>query len=241
MTKTCTRCQKTKPADEFFRSRAHPSGLTSHCKSCVTEYRKRPEVREKQHQRFRQWVAQPGVKERRTRLRKSPKRRAAKNAYTRIYRQRPQVRAKMRAAQRTEGYRLYRRAYRAKNREKLNLQAREPNRRRYYALTPEQRQTRREYHNRYLKQYLQTNSEARRKKDANLVIHLLRRNGWLTPQPCQRCGHTDHLDAHHPDYDRPLDVIWLCRTHHNELHHPLPTEEADNERRPFKGPRPLPP
>jgi len=25
-------------------------------------------------------------------------------------------------------------------------------------------------------------------------------------------------DAHHEDYSRPLDVIWLCRQHHADLH-----------------------
>lgn len=25
-------------------------------------------------------------------------------------------------------------------------------------------------------------------------------------------------EAHHPDYDRPLDVVWLCRPHHQQAH-----------------------
>lgn len=24
--------------------------------------------------------------------------------------------------------------------------------------------------------------------------------------------------AHHPDYDRPLDVVWLCQAHHKQAH-----------------------
>lgn len=42
-------------------------------------------------------------------------------------------------------------------------------------------------------------------------------SGQLLRQPCF-CGRT-RVDAHHDDYSRPLDVKWLCRTHHNELHH----------------------
>lgn len=26
------------------------------------------------------------------------------------------------------------------------------------------------------------------------------------------------VEAHHPDYSRPLDVVWLCPEHHDELH-----------------------
>ncbi|QMV32651.1 hypothetical protein F1_00023 [Ralstonia phage Heva] len=25
-------------------------------------------------------------------------------------------------------------------------------------------------------------------------------------------------EAHHPDYSRPLDVVWLCDHHHKETH-----------------------
>lgn len=26
------------------------------------------------------------------------------------------------------------------------------------------------------------------------------------------------VEAHHPDYDSPLDVVWLCSNHHKEIH-----------------------
>ena len=41
--------------------------------------------------------------------------------------------------------------------------------------------------------------------------------GRLTKQPCEVCGHNP-ADAHHDDYNKPLDVRWLCRTHHVEHH-----------------------
>ncbi len=37
----------------------------------------------------------------------------------------------------------------------------------------------------------------------------------LDRQPCW-CGEPG--EAHHPDYGKPLNVIWLCRKHHAEIH-----------------------
>lgn len=40
--------------------------------------------------------------------------------------------------------------------------------------------------------------------------------GLIRPLPCFVCG--EPAEAHHPDYDRPLDVVWLCRAHHRQAH-----------------------
>lgn len=42
------------------------------------------------------------------------------------------------------------------------------------------------------------------------------RDGRLQPSPCVECG--DPAEAHHPDYSKPLDVVWLCRRHHQRVH-----------------------
>lgn len=41
--------------------------------------------------------------------------------------------------------------------------------------------------------------------------------GQLVRQPCEICGDTA-VQAHHDDYSKPLDVRWLCRSHHVGLH-----------------------
>lgn len=58
-------------------------------------------------------------------------------------------------------------------------------------------------------------SNALRRKAQNIVANALK-YGRLTPQPCFICG--EHAQAHHPDYDRPLSVTWLCPKHHKEAH-----------------------
>lgn len=41
--------------------------------------------------------------------------------------------------------------------------------------------------------------------------------GLIERQPCQECGKLE-TDAHHPDYDQPIAVVWLCRRHHVAVH-----------------------
>lgn len=43
------------------------------------------------------------------------------------------------------------------------------------------------------------------------------KNGRITPWPCEVCG-SQTVEGHHPDYSRPLMVVWLCPTHHREAH-----------------------
>mgnify|MGYP001563464033 CR=1 FL=1 len=50
------------------------------------------------------------------------------------------------------------------------------------------------------------------------------RLGLLVPKPCEACGVTD-VQAHHDDYSKPLDVRWLCRTHH-AVHHAKERDRA---------------
>ena len=42
-------------------------------------------------------------------------------------------------------------------------------------------------------------------------------SGRLVRQPCEVCGSVP-THAHHDDYEKPLDVRWLCRSHHVEHH-----------------------
>lgn len=42
------------------------------------------------------------------------------------------------------------------------------------------------------------------------------RDGRLARQGCEICG--VRAEAHHEDYDKPLDVRWLCFRHHREEH-----------------------
>jgi len=55
-------------------------------------------------------------------------------------------------------------------------------------------------------------------KKANQSVNNAVRDRRLKKQPCVICNNSKS-EAHHHDYSKPLDVIWLCRVHHMRLHH----------------------
>lgn len=59
-------------------------------------------------------------------------------------------------------------------------------------------------------------ADRRRLQCHNAVARAVR-NGELVRQPCVRCGDVKSL-AHHEDYDKPLDVVWLCQPCHKQRH-----------------------
>ena len=52
---------------------------------------------------------------------------------------------------------------------------------------------------------------------ANIAVHNAIARGKLFKKPCEVCG-KERVEAHHPDYSKRLEVIWLCRKHHVEAH-----------------------
>ena len=73
----------------------------------------------------------------------------------------------------------------------------------------------RHYHAKYQREYSQkpevvVRNLAKRKLRTNID------NGNIESKPCIVCGR--EAEAHHPDYNKPLEVIWLCSQHHRELH-----------------------
>lgn len=68
-------------------------------------------------------------------------------------------------------------------------------------------------HNKAAKAWRDKNST---KRAAHVILGNALKYGRISKQPCFVCG--KNAEAHHPDYDRPLDVVWLCKHHHLETH-----------------------
>ena len=54
-------------------------------------------------------------------------------------------------------------------------------------------------------------------RKAYIKVRIAMKKGILQKQPCIECGKMK-VHAHHEDYSKPLDVIWLCPIHHKRLH-----------------------
>ena len=48
---------------------------------------------------------------------------------------------------------------------------------------------------------------------------LLAKKANLKKEACEQCGLKDTLHMHHPDYSQPLNVITLCVSCHEIVHH----------------------
>lgn len=57
------------------------------------------------------------------------------------------------------------------------------------------------------------------RRAAQIALGNAVRCGRVIPWPVCALPECDcKPEAHHPDYSRPLDVVWLCRAHHKQAH-----------------------
>ena len=65
--------------------------------------------------------------------------------------------------------------------------------------------------------YSDLTDEQRQRSNARAYAHVCRDGGKLIKQSCEQCG-DENSQIHHDDYSKPLEIKWLCRKHHLELH-----------------------
>lgn len=59
----------------------------------------------------------------------------------------------------------------------------------------------------------------KQKTQARLELAVALKSGEIKkPDNCSQCKKECQVEGHHHDYDKPLDVIWLCRSCHIKLH-----------------------
>lgn len=76
-----------------------------------------------------------------------------------------------------------------------------------------------EQRKRIVKQFRERSPDAYR---AQTAVNNALRDGRLSKGPCHFCEAAGRVHAHHTDYSKPLDVVWLCVRCHRRLHALLP-------------------
>tara|TARA_R100000808_G_C2020349_1_gene68822 strand:+ start:106 stop:462 length:357 start_codon:yes stop_codon:yes gene_type:complete len=62
-------------------------------------------------------------------------------------------------------------------------------------------------------------TDPHKKKATTAVNNSIRDGNLVRPDTCELCHQAiSRIEAHHDDYDRPLQVRWLCAICHRRLH-----------------------
>lgn len=62
-----------------------------------------------------------------------------------------------------------------------------------------------------------TGRPSNQKRIARMLANAGKKMGKLVPMPCEMCNEKK-VEMHHPDYSRPLDIVWLCASCHRHIH-----------------------
>lgn len=67
--------------------------------------------------------------------------------------------------------------------------------------------------------YKDLSDSEKRKIIARNTAYRDRKAGKIkTPKLCMHCGFKRKLEMHHPDYNKPRLIIWLCKKCHEDVH-----------------------
>lgn len=119
----------------------------------------------------------------------------------------------------TEKQREASRRYYQKNKEKINAKKkvyRHKHKEQHAEAVKRYRIKHKEQYYRYWRQYQQT--VQRLNNLARSEVYKALKAGVLVKGKCVECG-AIKVEAHHRDYSKPLNVIWMCKKHHTEEHY----------------------
>jgi hypothetical protein len=191
--KTCKKCGLTKKITEFGKDKHKADGINFYCKICI---KLRSAAQKQANPEYYKNFATKYREENREKLRE-----IAKFTYWRDHDKR-----------REQGKKSY-------NKHKDEI----AKRRKIKRSTPEARK----YNRERIKNWRQKNPDKFRKSvkkwqqthkikhNAHQMVHRAIENGILKrSETCLECGKIGKTEGHHEDYNKPLEVVWLCRLCH---------------------------
>ena len=69
----------------------------------------------------------------------------------------------------------------------------------------------------YMRNYYTKNNEEYERHLVRGKVYRALKKGVIVKSPCENCG-AENAEAHHCDYNKPLEITWLCRKCHNDWH-----------------------
>lgn len=84
-----------------------------------------------------------------------------------------------------------------------------------YINTPKGKLVKKRCNERYFSKSINKMKHNARKK----VLRAIKSGKLIRPSVCEVCGAETFCEAHHDDYNKPLEVKWLCKTCHENMHH----------------------
>lgn len=71
-----------------------------------------------------------------------------------------------------------------------------------------------------MERYMQTEAWKIKHRAYGQVSYAIRKGRIIKPTICQTCMQDGlRIEAHHDDYSKPLDIVWMCRPCHDKFHH----------------------
>jgi len=187
----CYKCNATKEFTEFPKDRTQCGGYSYDCKACRSVRCKLQ--REKDPEKYRQQNRRSVEKNYKS-IRESQKKHLIRNR-DKILKRRKELREPRKVE--INALESIRRKTKRKN-DPVYLQ--------------KERHKRREY-------YSKNKDSIKPKHDAHLLVMYAVRLGMIKKEKeCQICRSTLRVEGHHEDYKKPLDVIWLCKVCHVNVH-----------------------
>lgn len=118
-------------------------------------------------------------------------------------------RAKKQREQNPEEYKEYLKEYYQKNKEYIRGKQKE------YLQTEQGKAAVRKAQTTYRNSSEYSLKQNARKK----VLRAVKSGKLIKPTKCESCGKETALEAHHSDYNKPLEVKWFCKQCHENTHH----------------------
>lgn len=102
---------------------------------------------------------------------------------------------------------------------KADVRENRSNRREYYSNYDRERFKRPERKKQFVASLRRQRIANPQKAKARNAVSNAIRDGRLFKLPCEFCGESQKVEAHHGDYSKPLDVVWVCFKCHREKFH----------------------